>query len=99
MANAKSGVIWSAIERFSIQGTQFILSLIIIAHPIETSRKTSLFHCSHEVAENNCIIRSFIETCRLRGISMVLWLKAFFNAIIQGRTHYPNLLLGVLTIN
>lgn len=29
MANAKSGVIWSAIERFSVQGTQFILSLII----------------------------------------------------------------------
>lgn len=29
MANAKAGIIWSAVERFSVQGTQFILSLII----------------------------------------------------------------------
>lgn len=69
------------------------------ARPIATSRKTSLFHCSHEGAENDCIIRSFIETCRLRGVSMVSWLKAFFNAVLQGRTDYPNLLPGVLAID
>lgn len=98
MANAKSGVIWSAIERFSVQGTQFILSLII-ARSVATSRKTSLFHCSHEGAENDRIIRSFIETCRLHDVSMVLLLKAFFNAISQDRTDYPNLLPGVLAID
>lgn len=68
------------------------------ARPIATSRKTSLFHCSHEGAENDCVIRSFIETCRLRKVSVVEWFKAFFQAILQGRTDYPNLLPGVLTI-
>jgi len=29
MANAKSAIVWSAVERFSVQGSQFILSLII----------------------------------------------------------------------
>lgn len=29
MAGAKEGIIWSAIERFSVQGSQFIISLII----------------------------------------------------------------------
>lgn len=29
MANAKNGMIWSAVERFSVQGTQFLLSLVI----------------------------------------------------------------------
>lgn len=29
MSKAKSGIIWSAIERFSVQGSQFILSLVI----------------------------------------------------------------------
>lgn len=69
------------------------------ARPVATSRKTSLFHCSHEGAENDCIIRSFIETFRLGGVSTVSWLKAFLNALMEGRADYPNLLPGVLAID
>lgn len=60
---------------------------------------TTLFHCSHQGAENDCVIRSFVETCRLRGVSIVAWIKACFNAIIAGRTDYSNMLPGVLAID
>lgn len=69
------------------------------ARPIATSRKTSLFHCSHTGAENDCIIRSFIETCRLRGISIVAWFKSFFKAVINGRSDYAGMLPGILSID
>lgn len=69
------------------------------ARGVATSRKTSMHHCSHDGAKNDCIIRSFVETCRLRDVSIVEWFKAFFHAMIQGRTDYPNLLPGVLPLN
>lgn len=69
------------------------------ARPFATARKTSLFHCSHEGAGNDCVIRSFIETCRLRGVSVTGWFKAYFNAILNGRTDYSNLLPGVLALD
>lgn len=69
------------------------------ARPFATARKTSLFHCSHEGAGNDCVIRLFIETCRLRGVSVTGWFKAYFNAILNGRTDYSNLLPGVLAID
>lgn len=61
--------------------------------------RPSSFHCSHQGAGNDCVIRSFIETCRLRGISVTGWFKAYFNAILNGRTDYSNLLPGVLAID
>lgn len=68
------------------------------ARPVATSRKTSLFHCSHRGAENDCIIRSLLETCRLRGVSKLGWLKAFFKAVAAGRTDYDRMLPGILPV-
>lgn len=63
------------------------------------ARKTQLHHCSHNGADNDCIIRSFVETCQLREVSIVGWFKSVFEAILQGRSDYPNLLPGVLPVS
>lgn len=68
------------------------------ARPYALSRKTSLFSCSHEGAGINAIIRSFVETCKLEGISIVKYFTAFFKAVCGGRTDFENLLPATIQI-
>lgn len=67
------------------------------ARPYSLFRKTSMHTCSHRGAKVRAILRSFVETCKLEGISIVNYFTSFFNAVCGGRTDYENLL--PVTIN
>ena len=68
------------------------------ARPVALSRKTSLHNCSHHGARSKAVLRSFIETCRLQGISIVRYMTDYFNAVCSGRTDYENLLPATISI-
>ena len=55
-------------------------------------RKNSLGFGSHAGVEVSVIYHTFIETCKMCGVSTLEYFKEFFTAIMQGRTDYENLL-------
>ena len=60
--------------------------------PMTVERKNSLTFGSHDGAEVSVIYHTFIETCKMCGVSTLEYFKQFFKAIMQGRTDYKNML-------
>ena len=60
--------------------------------PMTVERKNSLTFGSHAGAKVSVIYHTFIETCKMCGVSTLEYFKEFFKAIMQGRTDYENLL-------
>ncbi len=69
------------------------------ARPYALFRKTSMHTCSHRGAKVRAILRSFVETCKLEGISIVKYFTSFFKAVCSGRTDYENLLPATINLN
>jgi hypothetical protein len=60
--------------------------------PMTVERKNSLTFGSHAGAKVSVIYHTFIETCKMWGVSTLEYFKEFFKAIMQGRTDYENML-------
>ena len=60
--------------------------------PMTVERKNSLGFGSHEGVEVSVVYHTFIETCKMCGVSTLEYFKEFFKAIMQGRTDYENML-------
>ena len=60
--------------------------------PMTVERKNSLTFGSHAGAKVSVIYHTFIETCKMCGVSTLEYFKEFFKAITQGRTDYENML-------
>ena len=81
---------------FLIYQTQYIPSEYVIQMylPIRTSKlqimKRFVFFLT--LAEVSVIYHTFIETCKMCGVSTLEYFKEFFKAIMQGRTDYENML-------
>ena len=60
--------------------------------PMTVERKNSLTFGSHAGAEISVIYHTFIETCKMCGVSTLEYFKEFFKAIMQGRKDYENML-------
>ena len=60
--------------------------------PMTVERKNSLTFGSNDGAEVSVIYHTFIETCKMCGVSTLEYFKQFFKAIMQGRTDYENML-------
>ena len=60
--------------------------------PMTVERKNSLGFGSHAGVEVSVIYHTFIETCKMCGVSTLEYFKQFFKAIMQGRTDYENML-------
>ena len=60
--------------------------------PMTVERKNSLTFGSHAGVEISVIYHTFIQTCKMCGISTLEYFKEFFKAIMQGRTDYENML-------
>lgn len=58
------------------------------ARLLPSGRKNSLTFGSHDGAEVSVIYHTFIETCKMCGVSTLEYFKEFFKAIMQGRTDY-----------
>ena len=56
--------------------------------PMTVERKNSLGFGSHAGVEVSVIYHTFIETCKMCGVSTLEYFKEFFKAIMQGRTDY-----------
>ena len=59
---------------------------------LPSGRKNSLGFGSHAGVEVSVIYHTFIETCKMCGVSTLEYFKEFFTAIMQGRTDYENML-------
>ena len=57
--------------------------------PMTVERKNSLAFGSHAGVEVSVIYHTFIETCKMCGVSTLEYFKQFFKAIMQGRTDFP----------
>lgn len=60
--------------------------------PMTVERKNSLGFGSHAGVEISVIYHTFIETCKMCGVSTLEYFKEFFKAVMQGRTDYENML-------
>ena len=60
--------------------------------PMTVERKNSLGFGSHAGVEVSVIYHTFIETCKMCGVSTLEYFKKFFKAVMQGRTDYENML-------
>ncbi len=58
------------------------------ARLLPKGRKNSLTFGSHAGAKVSVIYHTFIETCKMSGVSTLEYFKEFFKAIMQGRTDY-----------
>ncbi|MBD5584091.1 MAG: hypothetical protein HDQ88_03340 [Clostridia bacterium] len=68
-------------------------------HPCALHRKTSLHTGSYRGAKVCAILRSFVETSELEGISIVKYFTSFFfEAVCSGRTDYENLLPATISL-
>ena len=74
--------------RYSIDNTLAERTL----RPMTVERKNSLTFGSHDGVEVSVIYHTFIETCKMCGVSTLEYFKEFFKAIMQGRTDYENML-------
>ena len=70
--------------RYSIDNTLAERTL----RPMTVERKNSLTFGSHDGVEVSVIYHTFIETCKMCGVSTLEYFKEFFKAIMQGRTDY-----------
>ena len=61
-------------------------------------RKNSLIFGSHDGAEISVIYHTFIQACKMCGVSTLEYFKQFFKAIMQGRTDYENMLPMIIGI-
>ena len=53
----------------------------------------SIDRLTNQVADLTSVIyHTFIETCKMCGVSTLEYFKEFFKAIMQGRTDYENML-------
>ena len=59
---------------------------------LTVERKNSLTFGSHAGVEISVIYHTFIQTCKMCGVSTLEYFKKFFTAIMQGRTDYENML-------
>jgi len=59
---------------------------------LTVERKNLLTFGSHAGAEISVIYHTFIQTCKMCGVSTLEYLKEFFKAIMQGITDYENML-------
>ena len=50
--------------------------------------KFAIFLGSHTGVEVSVIYHTFIETCKMYGVSTPEYFKEFFKAVMQGRTDY-----------
>ncbi len=80
--------------RYSIDNTLAERTL----RPMTVERKNSLAFGSHDGAEVSVIYHTFIETCKMCGVSTLEYFKEFFKAIMQGRTDYERSALPLATI-
>ena len=60
--------------------------------PMTIERKNSQTFGSHAGVEVSVIYHTFIETCKMCGVSTLEYFKEFFKAVMQGRTDYENML-------
>ena len=60
--------------------------------PMTIERKNSLTFGSHAGVEVSVIYHTFIETCKMCGVSTLEYFKEFFKAVTLGRTNYENML-------
>ena len=59
----------------------------------------TLLHIGSDPGAKVCaILRSFVETCKLEGISIVRYFTTFFDAVCGGRTDYENLLPATISL-
>lgn len=86
----------SDIEKEQAKGAPWALCPYL--RPYALFRKTSMHTCSHRGAKVRAILRSFVETCKLEGISIVKYFTAFFRAVCSGRTDYENLLPATISL-
>ena len=59
---------------------------------LTVERKNSLTFGSHAGVEISVVYHTFIQTCKMCGVSTLEYFKQFFKAIMQGRTDYENML-------
>lgn len=60
--------------------------------PLTRERSNSIHFASHRGAEVSAIFHTVFSTCRMVGVSALDYLKKYFEAILDGRTDYDNLL-------
>jgi len=60
--------------------------------PLAGERKNSLFFGSDRMAKASAIFHTVIATCRMKGISVLNYLQAFFQKIVNGEADYSRLM-------
>ncbi len=75
--------IWSRIENYVEDGKYEIDNNIIenSIRPVALGRKNYLFSGSHESAERNAMMYSFMGTCKINNVNALLWLKDVLSRI------------------
>ena len=59
---------------------------------LPTGRKNSLMFGSHKGAEMSAIFHTFIETCKINGISTIEYFKKLLSELLTGNNNYAGLL-------
>ena len=85
---------WSQLIRYLKDGRYNIDNSLAerTLRPMTVERKNSLGFGSHSGVEVSVIYHTFIETCKMCGVSTLEYFKQFFKAIMLGRTDYENML-------
>ncbi len=60
--------------------------------PLSGERKNSLFFGSDKMARVSAAYYTIISTCKMQGVPALRYFKMFFQAIVNGRRDYENLL-------
>lgn len=68
------------------------------ARPVALMRKNIMHFASHKGAEVYAILGSLVETCRMRGQSVMRYLVKVIQEVNDGNKDYESLLPGVLTL-
>lgn len=106
----RGDLMWKALNYLNSLWDQLILYLKDGRYNIDNSlaerslstmtveRKNSSGFGSHEGVQISVIYHTFIETCKMCGVSTLEYFKEFFKAIMQGRTDYENMLPMIIGI-
>ena len=86
LLNNKMNVSRNTVYNWFVKGSEYLNKVLPILKE-KLLAKGAVVNC-----DETLFYHTFIETCKMCGVSTLEYFKEFFKAIMQGRTDYENML-------
>ena len=91
LLNNKMNVSRNTVYNWFAKGSEYLKKVPLMLKE-KLLAKGAVVNCDETWCRSVIIYHTFIETCKMCGVSTLEYFKEFFKAVMQGRTDYENML-------